>query len=95
MSIPHYTWCSWSRRSWPSRSRSRRVRTKYIFGSTLKANEVGPAIYRDFLPDALADGRYLAAPPPIVAGHGLDDIQHAMDVQRKGVSASKIVVTLP
>lgn len=61
----------------------------------LKANEVGTAIYRDFLPAALADGRYLAAPKPMVVGKSLDDIQAAMDLQRGGVSAAKVVVTLP
>jgi hypothetical protein len=52
-------------------------------------------IYRDYLPDALASGRYVAAPRPSVAGHGVQDFQHAMDVQLKGVSAAKVVVTLP
>jgi NADPH:quinone reductase-like Zn-dependent oxidoreductase len=75
-------------------SRRRGVGTKYIFGSTLKANEVSTAIYRDFLPGALAAGRYQAVPKPSVVGHGLADLQHALDVQRKGVSAAKVVVTL-
>ncbi len=74
--------------------RSNRIKTKAIFGSTLMDNEVGPAIYADFLPDALAQGRYTAAPPARVIGHGLGLIQHALDVQRKGVSAEKIVVSL-
>ena len=76
-------------------SRRRGVRTKYIFGTTLKANEVAAAIYRDFLPDALADGRYVAAPKPVVVGQGVAAFQQAMDIQRKGVSAAKVVVTLP
>ncbi|MER6074240.1 zinc-binding alcohol dehydrogenase family protein [Streptomyces sp. NPDC001817] len=76
-------------------ARRREVRTRYIFGTTLKANEVGTVIYRDFLPSALAEGRYRALPAPTVAGHGLADIQHAMNLQREGVSAAKIVVTLP
>lgn len=76
-------------------SRPRGIRMKYIFGSTLKTNEVSYAVYRDFLPAALADGRYLPAPGPMVVGHGVQDFQHAMDVQRKGVSAAKVVVTLP
>ncbi|MEY9846318.1 NADPH:quinone reductase-like Zn-dependent oxidoreductase [Streptacidiphilus sp. BW17] len=76
-------------------ARRRGIRTKYIFGTTLKANEVCTLIYRDFLPTALAGGHYRAVPEPTVAGHGLSDIQHALDVQRKGVSAAKIVVTLP
>ncbi len=77
------------------RSRTRGIGTKFIFGTTLKGNEVGPAIYRDFLPAALADGSYVAAPRPSVAGHGLGDIQQAMDLQLKGISAAKLVVALP
>lgn len=76
-------------------ARARRTRIKYVFGTTLKANAVSTAIYRDFLPDALAEGRYVAAPPPSVVGHDLGDIQQALNIQRKGVSAAKIVVTLP
>ena len=76
------------------RARTHGIGTKFIFGTTLKANEVGPAIYRDFLPAALADGRYVASPKPTVVGNGLEQIQHALDVQREGVSAAKIVVTL-
>jgi NADPH:quinone reductase-like Zn-dependent oxidoreductase len=76
-------------------ARRRGIRTKYIFGTTLKANEVAAVIYRDFLPDALAEGRYAAAPKPFVVGHGVQDLQHAMDIQRKGVSAAKVVVILP
>ena len=77
------------------RARFRGIGSKFIYGTTLKANEVGPAIYRDFLPAALADGRYVAAPKPKVVGSGLDQIQRAMDLHREGVSAAKVVVTLP
>ena len=77
------------------RARSRGIRSKYIFGTTLKANKVSAAIYPDFLPDALAEGRYVAAPKPSVVGHGVGDFQQAMDIQLKGVSAAKVVVTLP
>jgi len=76
-------------------SRSRRVSTKYIFGTSLKANDVSTAIYRDFLPAALADGRYVTAPKPTVVGTGVGEFQHAMDIQLKGVSAAKVIVTLP
>jgi len=75
--------------------RSRRgVRMTSIFGSTLMDNEVGSAIYVDFLPAALADGRYVAAPPPHVVGTGLEHLQAGLDLQKRGVSASKIVVRL-
>ena len=57
-------------------------------------NEVGTMIYVDFLPRALAEGRYVAAPEPQVIGKGLGSIQAGLDVQLKGVSAKKVVVSL-
>ena len=70
------------------------ARTAFIFGDTLADNEVGPAIYEEYLPKALADGSFRPAPEPEVVGHGLEKLQHAMDVHKKGVSAKKVVVTL-
>jgi len=57
-------------------------------------NEVGEAIYVDFLPQALANGRYVAAPPALVVGAGLEAIETGFEVQRKGMSAQKVVVSL-
>jgi len=74
--------------------RSGRVGTKFIFGDSLANNEVGRVIYVDFLPKALAEGRYVAAPEPFVVGNGLGQVQAGFDAQRRGVSASKVVVTL-
>jgi NADPH:quinone reductase-like Zn-dependent oxidoreductase len=75
-------------------SRARGVRMKFIFGSSIKDNEVSGAIYRGFVPAALASGRYRAAPEPMVVGHGLAAIPAAVELQKKGVSAKKVVVTL-
>jgi len=74
--------------------RTRRIRTKSIYGSTLNSNEVGRIIYEDFLPAALAEGRYVAAPESHVVGRGLEYVQAGFDVQRAGVSARKAVVSL-
>lgn len=76
------------------RSRTRGIRTRYVWGSTLMDNEVGPMLWADFLPSALAEGRYLTAPAAQVVGSGLESIQAGMDAQRAGVSARKIVVRL-
>ena len=70
------------------------IRAKFVNGATLRANEVSKAVYGDFLPAALADGKYQAAPEPRVVGHGLQHIQAALDAQLKGVSAEKIIVSL-
>lgn len=70
------------------------IGAKFIFASTLQKNEVGNAIYRDFLPQALAEGKYIVAPQAQVIGKGLESIEAAMQVQKKGVSATKVVVSL-
>lgn len=46
------------------RNRVRHVDSEAVFGSTLVENEVCRVVDEDFLPDALAQGRYVAAPPP-------------------------------
>jgi hypothetical protein len=51
-------------------------------------------ICKEFLPKALAAGEYVAAPDPIVVGKGLEFIQPALEMQKKGVSAKKVVVSL-
>ncbi len=76
------------------KARLRGIRTKSIYGSSLMANEVSKVIYTDFLPKALADGSFVAAPEPTVVGRGLERIQYALDVNKKGVSAKKVVVLL-
>ncbi|ROV95631.1 hypothetical protein VSDG_05257 [Cytospora chrysosperma] len=68
--------------------------TKFVEGAELGLNEVSTKLYVDFLPDALGGGHYRAAPEPLVVGKGLEFIQEAMDLQRKGVSAKKVVVLL-
>jgi NADPH:quinone reductase-like Zn-dependent oxidoreductase len=76
------------------RARRKGVKTRFIWGSSLLANDVGPMIYEAFLPSALAQGRFTAAPDPLVVGQGLADIPAALDRQRHGLSARKLVVTL-
>ncbi|GAM82788.1 hypothetical protein ANO11243_007740 [Dothideomycetidae sp. 11243] len=51
-------------------------------------------IFADYLPCALEEGSFVPAPEPMVVGKGLDKIQEAYEVHRKGVSAKKVVVTL-
>ena len=65
-----------------------------VWGGTLKDNAVGPAIYVDFLPGALATGAYRAEPPATVVGRGLEAIPTALERVRSGISAGKYVVTL-
>ena len=70
------------------------VGAKFIFASDIKDNEVSKVIFEDFLPRALAEGKYIAAPDPQVVGKGFEYIQAGFEVQKKGVSAKKVVVSL-
>jgi NADPH:quinone reductase-like Zn-dependent oxidoreductase len=76
------------------KARRRGVRTRFIWGSALIGNAVGPMIFETFLPAALAQSRFVAAPPPTVIGTGLAQIPAALERQRRGVSATKLVVSL-
>jgi len=75
-------------------ARKNGVSSKMINGSDLVANEVGKAIYQDFLPEALEQNKFVPAPEPQVVGKGLKHVPEAMDLSRKGVSAKKLIVTL-
>ncbi len=72
------------------KARHRNIRTKFIFGSTLMDNEVSRVVYEDTLPGALVEGRYVAPD----RRHRSGCIQAGFDVQRKGVSARKVVASL-
>ena len=70
------------------------VDAKQIFGDTLENNEVSRAVYVDFLANALRVGTYVPAPEPWVIGSGLESLQKGLEVQKRGVSAKKVVITL-
>lgn len=70
------------------------VQIQAVFGTTIKDVEVGKAIYEDFLPMALEASSYVPLPEPLVAGQGLENLQAAVDLQRGGISARKVVVRL-
>jgi NADPH:quinone reductase-like Zn-dependent oxidoreductase len=70
------------------------VNSKFIFAYSLIDNGVGKMIYEEYLPKALAQGSFVASPEAMVIGKGVEFIQEAFDVQRKGVSTAKVVVSL-
>lgn len=70
------------------------VEVEFIWGSDLYDGPVAEAVYGRFLPSALEQGSFVPAPEPLVVGHGLDKIQEAFEVGKKGVSAKKLVVTV-
>lgn len=81
-----------TKRGWPEPPAG--VQMFSIFGTTLKDNSIGKAIYNDFLPAALKAGTFVPAPEPTIVGKGVDKIQDAVDLVMKGVSAAKLVVTV-
>ncbi|KAI9034990.1 zinc-binding alcohol dehydrogenase family protein [Aspergillus affinis] len=56
--------------------------------------KIGEAVWGEFVPKALASGQLQAKLDPFVVGHGLSEIQRAVDLQKAGISAKKVVVTL-
>jgi len=76
------------------KGKTRGIRYNFVFADTLVENGVGKAIYEDYLPQALADGTFIAAPEPQVIGKGLESIPKGLDVQKQGMSAKKVVVSL-
>ncbi|KAG0649801.1 Trans-enoyl reductase [Hyphodiscus hymeniophilus] len=60
----------------------------------MEQREVGDAVWREYVPKALASGQLLAKPDPLIIKGGLEHIQDAVDTLRKGVSAAKVVVQL-
>jgi NADPH:quinone reductase-like Zn-dependent oxidoreductase len=65
-----------------------------VFASTIKDNGIAEAVFVDFLPQALAEGRYKPAPRAEVVGTGLESLQKGLDTLRESVSAKKLVITL-
>lgn len=75
-------------------ARRRSVSVTSIWGGSLRGNEVGPAIYVDFLAPALASGSFRPAPRAETVGAGLDAIPAAIIRLKRGVSAVKLVITI-
>lgn len=71
------------------------INGKMVWGADMaQDHELARAIWADYLPQALEKGKLAAKPDLIVAGQGLEAIEKGMDMQRKGVSAKKVVVNI-
>jgi NADPH:quinone reductase-like Zn-dependent oxidoreductase len=70
------------------------VKSKFIFGTSLAFNDIGKAMWEDFLPTALAEGRFVPKPDVLKVEGGLEMVQEALEIQKKGVSAKKVVLSL-
>ncbi|KAF4633880.1 hypothetical protein G7Y89_g4234 [Cudoniella acicularis] len=57
--------------------------------------DVGDAVWRKYIPEALAAGKFQAKPDPFVIEGGLEKVQEGIDMLRDGnVSAKKIVIEI-
>lgn len=70
------------------------IKSNMLNAGMITNSEVGRGIFVDYLPKALAAGTFIPAPKAEVVGEGLESVQEAFNIQKKGVSASKIVVKL-
>ncbi|KAI4236849.1 MAG: hypothetical protein L6R40_006038 [Gallowayella cf. fulva] len=68
------------------------VKAKFVFSKDIKDNEVSKVIYEDYLPQALAQGKYVAAPDAHIVGKGLESVQAGIDMINS-MSAKKVVIT--
>ncbi|KAL2002443.1 hypothetical protein VTN02DRAFT_6784 [Thermoascus thermophilus] len=72
------------------------VEARSVFAPTIATHHphIADALWRRLIPRALADGSLQTKPDPLVVGEGLERVQEGIDLQRRGVSARKVVVTL-
>ncbi|KAL8772255.1 MAG: hypothetical protein Q9209_002467 [Squamulea sp. 1 TL-2023] len=56
------------------------VSAKFLAVFDIKDSEVSKLIYEDYLPKALAEGKYIIAPDPYVVGKGLQSVQAGIDM---------------
>lgn len=70
------------------------IHVSAIWGGSPAQNDIGPAVFSDFLPAALANGRYHPAPAADIIGRGLAAVPEALATLRAGVSARKLVIEL-
>lgn len=85
----------WTNVALQTRCAFRGIRARFVWGSAIASSPVGAAIWIDYLPVAIAEGRYVLSPTPRVIGEGLETVQKGLDIMRRGVSAEKLVITLP
>ncbi|KAJ5768162.1 hypothetical protein N7533_000745 [Penicillium manginii] len=74
-----------------------RFAPKYVLAYSIIQDphcDIGEWIWGKYVPEALANGTFKPKPEPVVVGNGLQDIQYGLDIQKKGVSAKKVVIAL-
>ncbi|KAH8880421.1 GroES-like protein [Thozetella sp. PMI_491] len=70
------------------------ITSRFVAPGDYATQETIKFVFRNYLPGALAAGKFVPAPEPKVVGQGLESLQTALDMVLGGVTASKVVVTL-
>ncbi|GAA5974355.1 hypothetical protein JCM11641_005231 [Rhodosporidiobolus odoratus] len=73
------------------------VKTAGVFAPDIVTKgdgSIAKSIFLDFVPAALQNGSFKAKPDVLLAGKGLEDLEKGLEVQKKGVSAKKVVVSI-
>ncbi|KAF4449581.1 hypothetical protein F53441_7148 [Fusarium austroafricanum] len=70
------------------------VEVKAILSISIINTPVAKAVFGDYVPAALEQGKFKAVPEAEVVGKGLESVQLGLTTLAKGVSAKKIVVSL-
>ena len=91
--ITMYTFISWMVAAF-FKSKLRGIKWNFINAASVAESGIGKSILEDYLGKALADGSFKPSPEPMVVGKGLESMQEALDIQKKGMSAKKVVVTM-
>ena len=58
------------------------------------APALGVPLHHEYLEAALAQNKFQAKPDPFILKGGLAKVQEGLDILRKGVSASKVVIEI-
>ncbi len=74
------------------KSKARHICIEFIFRSSVMDNGVGEAM-EDISTTGSCKSTFIAAADHVI-GKGLENIQPAVDIQKKGVSTKKVVVLL-
>ena len=64
-----------------------------VYAIAILNDEVGPAVWGKYVPEALASGQLLPRPEPLVL-NGLEKTQEGLEKNKQGVSAKKVVIKL-
>lgn len=70
------------------------VIVKTNFTNDIAKSGIGAKVWHEFMEPALANGKFQYKPDAEVVGHGLKDVQKAVNLLAQGVSAKKVVVRL-